>query len=290
MCADPNSAIIALDRDARALYDLLIEPISEYLDPGRTLIIEPDEPLYSIPFQSLRDPQGQYLVEKFALVWSPGLYFTEVGQSDLPLDAARRVLVVGAPAIAMGNVNALVPLPDAFAEAETIAEKFRNVHLVRGAQASLSLIKRELPKSEIFHFAGHAISSADRVGLIVAGNESNRPTQGFLDAVQIEQLPMVNTQLAVFSACSTEKTLDGSFDDPQSLVHAFLRAGVRRVVASRWNVDSASTATLMNEFYDRLLASASSSQALRLATLRVRYSREHSHPYYWAAFSLFGQS
>jgi len=290
MCADPNSSTVALDRDARALYNLLIEPIAEYLDPGRTLIIEPDEPLYSIPFQSLRDAQGRYVVEKFALVWSPGLYFTEVSQSAPPLDAARRVLVVGAPAIAMGNVNALVPLPDASAEAGTIAEKFKNVHLVRGAQASLSLIKRELPKSEIFHFAGHAVSSADRVGLIVAANEADRSTQGFLDAIQIEQLPLLNTQLAVFSACSTEKTLDGSFDDPQSLVHAFLRAGVRRVIASRWNVDSTSTATLMNEFYDRLLTGASSSQALRLATLKVRDSGEHSHPYYWAAFSLFGES
>jgi CHAT domain-containing protein len=154
----------------------------------------------------------------------------------------------------------------------------------------LPLVKKELPKSEIFHFAGHAVSNADRVGLIVAGSEPDRTSQAFLDADQIEQLPLGNILLAVFSACSTEKTLDGSFDDPQSLVHAFLRAGARRVVASRWNVDSASTVILMNEFYDRLLAKTSSSQALREATLKIKNRAEYSHPYYWAAFSLFGKS
>ncbi len=290
MCADPHSSIIALDRDAQALYRLLVEPISKYLDPGRTLIIEPDEPLYSIPFQSLRDPRGNYLVEEFPLVWSLGLYFTHSSEVDTPLDASTRLFAVSVPAISTGNVRPLVALPDAAAEVDVIAAKFNNVHLAKGTQASVSVIKEELPKAGIFHFAGHAISNADRVGLIVVGDGAEGSVQGFLDARQLVQISLVNTKLAVFSACSTERTEDGSFDDPQSLVRSFLRAGVHTVVASRWDVDSAATAILMNEFYDRLLGNTRSAQALRMAALKVRSNKKYDHPYYWAAFSLFGKS
>lgn len=62
------------------------------------------------------------------------------------------------------------------------------------------------------------------------------------------------------------------------------------MVASRWDVDSAATAILMNEFYDRLLGNTRSAQALRMAALKVRSNKKYDHPYYWAAFSLFGKS
>jgi CHAT domain-containing protein len=146
-----------------------------------------------------------------------------------------------------------------------------------------------LPKAEVFHFAGHAVSGADRIGLVLAGGPGANG-QSFLDASQLQKISLMNTKLAVFSACSTEKTADGSFDDSQSLVHSFLRAGVHRVVASRWDVDSAATETLMNEFYDRLLSGTPTAQALRLSELQIQKSKDHSHPYYWAPFSLFGKS
>ena len=57
------------------------------------------------------------------------------------------------------------------------------------------------------------------------------------------------------------------------------------MVASLWKVDDEATLELMTEFYDRL-AAADAIEALRAAQLAI--FRQHSHPFYWAAFQLTG--
>ncbi|HEU4797030.1 MAG TPA: CHAT domain-containing protein, partial [Pyrinomonadaceae bacterium] len=74
-----------------------------------------------------------------------------------------------------------------------------------------------------------------------------------------------------------------------SLVNLFLRAGVAQVLATRWNVDSRITARFMQVFYDNLLAGASVVASVRTAELQLRTNTETRHPYYWAAFAVFGQ-
>jgi CHAT domain-containing protein len=74
------------------------------------------------------------------------------------------------------------------------------------------------------------------------------------------------------------------------LVTAFLQAGTQNVVASRWNVDSVATADFMDLFYARLLSGASVADALQGATMTLRKAPEHAHPYYWAAFGVFGRA
>jgi len=59
-------------------------------------------------------------------------------------------------------------------------------------------------------------------------------------------------------------------------------------VATRWNVDSTSTVSLMELFYERLLAGASVPQALASAEAALR--QKTPHPYYWAAFDAFGKN
>jgi CHAT domain-containing protein len=70
------------------------------------------------------------------------------------------------------------------------------------------------------------------------------------------------------------------------LVRAFLIAGASRVLASLWPVDDAVTAGFMSHFYRALRHGAAPAAALREAQQAVR--REHAHPLYWAAFTLYG--
>jgi CHAT domain-containing protein len=95
--------------------------------------------------------------------------------------------------------------------------------------------------------------------------------------------------MAVFSACATEKTLEGNFAEPDSLVMTFIHAGVPEVVATRWNVDSASTETFMAKFYGFLVSGLSVAQALRATDIEVRQNSAHTHPFYWSAFNVFGR-
>jgi CHAT domain-containing protein len=69
----------------------------------------------------------------------------------------------------------------------------------------------------------------------------------------------------------------------------FLNAGVPQVMASRWNVDSRATAVFMNAFYDRLLKGQPAAVAIRAIASDIRKRPVGAHPYYWAAFSLYGR-
>jgi CHAT domain-containing protein len=72
-------------------------------------------------------------------------------------------------------------------------------------------------------------------------------------------------------------------------------AGVPTTVASQWNVDSASTTSLMIDFHRRLTmrpANAKSkeakAEALRHAALGLLRSERYRHPFYWAGFVMIG--
>jgi len=76
--------------------------------------------------------------------------------------------------------------------------------------------------------------------------------------------------------------------NPQSLVRGLLWAGVARVVASRWNMDTETGVPFMDRFYTSLLSGDDVATALRDAARRVREDPATSHPYFWAGFQSFG--
>lgn len=68
----------------------------------------------------------------------------------------------------------------------------------------------------------------------------------------------------------------------------------RRVVASQWAVDDASTAALIGGMFEQVVAArrpgrpGDFAKALRKAKQRVRSRTEWSDPYHWAPFVLTG--
>src|SRR5947208_2919901 len=93
-------------------------------------------------------------------------------------------------------------------------------------------------------------------------------------------------KLAVFSACGTAKPSEAAQSD--SLVTEFLHSGAPNVVASRWNVDSMATTEFMIQFYKSVLAGHTVADALQTTARDFRKTSGWTHPYYWAAFSTFG--
>jgi CHAT domain-containing protein len=152
-------------------------------------------------------------------------------------------------------------------------------------------IQQELPRSDVFHFAGHAVSGVKQSGLVLASVP--QPPEGnyepsLLSASELNSTNLQRLQLVVLSACATAETEKG-FVGPNTLVRDFLRAGVPHVVASRWPVDSLSTKQMMAEFYSRLLTRLPVEQALGQAADRLRLQSATAHPYYWAAFNSYGR-
>jgi CHAT domain-containing protein len=94
--------------------------------------------------------------------------------------------------------------------------------------------------------------------------------------------------LAVLSACAAAEGERQGAHNPESLVRAIARAGVTRVLASLWNVDSAASAELMTRFYAGLSKGEGPERALENARQAVRSNPRWEHPSYWAGFQLYG--
>src|SRR5438132_3079578 len=94
----------------------------------------------------------------------------------------------------------------------------------------------------------------------------------------------------MLSACETGLGKEKRGEGVMGLTRAFMYAGAPTVGVSLWSVADKSTADLMTEFYQRLLASdtASSTTSLRDAQLAMISGKKYSAPFYWEPFVLAG--
>jgi CHAT domain-containing protein/tetratricopeptide (TPR) repeat protein len=285
LCSDPSSDLVALRIAGRALYDLLIAPIEGRLVPGRTILFEPDDFLDTVPLEALVDSSGHYLAERFAVITTPGLYRTLHLREATPITSDTRALIVSVPAV---SEEGLTPLADAENEAQTVAGRFSSPRWLQGGDATLSTIRREIRGAVVFHFAGHAVASPLRSGLVLAEDDPNTQYSRLIGPDSFASVETAQLQLAVLSACRTAADNQVAGSGIENLAQALLEAGVPHVVASRWNVDSSETAKFMNRFYTQLLAGDDVVSSMHTAQLALVSRSESAHPYYWSAFELQG--
>jgi CHAT domain-containing protein len=294
LCSDPSSDIAEIRRSGRQLYDWFLAPFAARLDPSRALVFEPDGPLRDAPIGVFLTPQGEFLAQRFAIVMSPGLgYLNRLRKIE---DFSRRdsVLAIAIPVGADPFEHLRLPvLPDSEAEAREISSYFAQRQLLVGKQASLAAIERDLPAARVLHFAGHAVTSSTRSGLLLAETEAvgagTENASTFLDSEELTKLPLANLDLVVLSACATSDQ-DYEVGSPRGLVQTLFRAGVPQVIATQWDIDSRSTRELMKRFYKDLVGGQQAAQALMSASNSIRSNEQTSHPYYWAGFMVFGAS
>ena len=288
LCADPNSDLVALHRDGRQLYDWLIAPVADVLPRSGGLTIEPDVPLRSIPFAALEAQENSYLGERFAISESLGLFYSHASRPEVPVTAKSVALAIGDPSPGqLVRVNRLQRLPDADREAEDVAAQFQQHYLLQGSRATLAGVVKLLPRAQIFHFAGHALTRGHEPGLLLASGAGDGAKPAIFGRQDLSPEDLHHLQLAVLSGCETAMA-DQGMVDPGSLVRIFLRSGVPRVVASKWRVDSRASAQTMGDFYARLLRGEPAAVALTNSERAIRSNPATAHPYYWAAFSSFG--
>jgi CHAT domain-containing protein len=281
-CANRVSLPSATTALARRVYDGLMAPVAAHVSVERALVFEGDDELADLPMAAAVDPEGKYLVDRYTIVESTGSAAYRPAQTRGEIRATERAVVVAAATT--GN-RSLEPIADVRREAEDVARVFPNSRVFEGDDTDLQEIEREMSGAVVFHYAGHA--SLGAWGRALSLNAS-RGSEGQLDASGVRRRLTRRMRLAVFSACSTEKGANSGVSDPGSLARAFLEAGVPQVVASRWEVDSATAVELMNWFYGGLLEGKSVAESLREAETRVRSSPGGERPYYWAAFGAFG--
>jgi CHAT domain-containing protein len=125
-----------------------------------------------------------------------------------------------------------------------------------------------------------------RAGLALAGFNPRKSgsEDGVLTALEASNLNLRGTQLVVLSACETGVGDVANGEGIYGLRRAFTLAGAKAQLISLWKVSDEGTKDLMVQYYDRLLANAGRSDALRQIQLEFLRSATYQHPYYWAAF------
>ena len=132
-------------------------------------------------------------------------------------------------------------------------------------------------------------------GLALAGanpREGGHGDDGILTALEASHLHLDGVELVVLSACQTAAGRAESGEGVIGLVQGFQQAGAKRVIGSLWKVSDAATEALMVKFYElwspKTGKGLSAAEALRTAQQYVRAQDKWKHPYYWAAWSVWG--
>lgn len=284
LASDPKSDLTALRRDARSLYQVLIAPVEQNLESGRALLIETQGWLTHVPFEALLDPRNHYLIERAPVVYSMGQDSRSRLRAESRLVPSQPVLIVGSAA--SSPAEGLYPLPDAAAEADSVARNFSFAHVFEGKEVTLSNVRNTLPRVVVFHFAGHSSANPERQGLLLQG--ATGKLGEILDTDQIRHISLSKLQLAVLSACNTAEQSE-SARGFESIGEAFLRNGVPHVVASRWAIDSVESRAFVANFYQQVLAGTPVSEAIQRISRTLLSQPQTSHPFYWSAFAAYGK-
>ena len=155
-------------------------------------------------------------------------------------------------------------------------------------------LKTDLTQFSILHLVTHGFFNPghpEKSGFVLSTVDRNKKeVPGFVGLREIYEL-RAPVLLVVLSACQTALGKDMRGEGLVGLTRSFMYAGASGVVASLWKVDDAATSALMKSFYTNMLQHGMKpGEALRAAQNSIRQQPEWRSPYYWAAFTLQGES
>jgi len=183
-------------------------------------------------------------------------------------------------------------------EVRGIARHFPDAVVELGAAATEESIKRRSPDFRFLHISSHGtIQEAVPLysGLALAADPAGRE-DGFLHAYEVLSIPL-SCDLVTLSACETGLGRLYGGEGLIGLTRSFLYAGAHQVLVSLWSVNDASTAILMERFYENLSRGVGVDEALQSAKRSLRHTvalggeghpMAYAHPFFWAPFVLVG--
>jgi tetratricopeptide (TPR) repeat protein len=280
----PGTPQESVDRAARRVGRLVLDPLDAAPAAGGQLLLEPDPLLGNLPWPSVETAAGPIGLH-FNLEESPSLLLSR--RPAATAASSVKSLVVGASVAAGGSQL----LPEVLNEARAVANFGKEPNLLLGAQATQQQVAARLTTAIAIHFAGHAAQQDGGTRLLLAPAKTSSATadRAYLDSSLLRKHPPKAARLAVFSACSTGKKEEGWNHGMGDIVDTLASLGVPDVVATRWQIDSGSAVPMMDAFYGGLAKGLSVPQALTTARQMLSRDPRYRHPYYWAAYYASGQ-
>jgi len=267
------------------LFEVLVAPAADALDPGTRVIIVPDGPLQALPFAALVDEDGRYLVEDHAVSKVLSLsVLAEIRSLPEPGVSGRRLIAFGDPWLSehsrrdleevfagVKRDESFVPLPGAREEVEKITglEPERSEIFI-GREATESNFFKEAPKASNLHLATHVVVDSRlplNSAIILASLTGEEKKNGLAQAWEIIENLRLKTGVVCLSGCESGLGSDLDGEGLIGLTRAFELAGAHSIVHMLWPVEDEAQAELMFRTYSALYDGLPVDEALRQAQL-----------------------
>jgi CHAT domain-containing protein len=304
-----------LERRLRALARALLPEVAwREIRRARQVVLVPDGALHLLPFEALvtrmraRDADTRYWLDegppvRYAASATSLLSLTRAPAPRAAAATGPRALSVSDPAYGpAAGQGTWAPLPWTTRESEALRRAFapESVLVCAGSAASEARVRAALTGRSLVHFATHGFVTERQsdvlAGLVLAPSEldtARAEDDGLLQLHEIYELRLA-CELAVLSACGTQRGRRVPGEGVFALSRGFMAAGARRVVASLWEVSDESTARLMEGFFAGIAPATRAgrtppyAEALRDARRRLRSDPRWADPFHWAPFTLAG--
>ncbi len=273
--SNPSSGLKDVWKAGEDLYPSFWKGIEEYLPKAGPIVVELDTPVQHLLLEALRS-DDHYLFERFQFIYSPGIIMDTRLRATRGLDSNSSTFLLDA-----STSSGESPIPSQIQEVRSVSKRMARANVRDGANITLPEIRSVLQHNEIFFFAGHGLRDGKDLSLVVNPNL-------FVRSSDLLPEDLGRLQLAILAACSTGTSDENGLMDTRSLDNSFLAAGVPRVISSRWDVDSDSTADLMEGMVTKL--GERTPVAAAMYSVQQNILKKEQHPYYWAGFYLAGRA
>ena len=260
-------------------------------DPERTaglFLVSPDLYLFKLPFEALDLHQaGEYR----PLIETCDVAYLRTADTHHPhgLEPGPGIALTSPqyPANLKRRYPLLRPLPYADKEAATVVASFPGTVSLRGSNATKLELSNHWENAPIIYVASHFIQSAETPYvsyLPLAAPEDAPLSKAMLDYGEIRKADLSGCGLVVLSGCGTGAAYTSANTAAPSLSDAFLDAGARAVVHTRWRVLDDEAYQLTQDFLARWARGQSVVVALNAARRDAWRTRNASST--WLAYAV----
>lgn len=308
LLANPNSDRSRLKTLGKSLYQLLIAPQEGTLKGIHRLYVVPDGPLALLPFETLVDPQGHYLIERFEIAYLPRIS-SKVTLTKV-IGKAPQNWLMATDVLYQEQTYQHAPITHEV-ELNTLRKAFagatENQHQelygeLLGPQWSLTNTTLKMPGSKVLsqqetteaafkkldltvyqglHIGLHTLPLTEipemSAVVLAQPKETQAKEDGYLRLAEIAQLKL-KAKLVSLPMTNPALTRQIGSAGLTSLAYAFMQAGAQAVAVSLWMAPV--EATWLPQWYQQ----ADSLKAL------TQYKRGllKEHPHHWARLVYYG--
>ncbi|GAB1543423.1 hypothetical protein NUACC21_60970 [Scytonema sp. NUACC21] len=291
-----STALSEIKQFSKQLYDWLIKPFENDLEIGinqeknqiKTLVFVLDKFLQNVPVSVLYDGK-KYLIERYAVAVTPGL---QLLAPEPLLKEHLNALLAGATSAPSFERERLSPLENVKVELSGIGKEVNHVQKLEGKHFLQENLQNQINSLSfnVVHIATHAKFSSNPQQTFILDWNKRITVKDWDTFLRVKNQKIVSpVKLLVLSAC---ETAIGDKRAALGLAGVAVRAGASSTLATLWQVNDASTARFMIQFYQQLqnpqITKAEALRNVQLAFLNEDSDKDYNRPYHWAPFILVG--